>query len=131
MELPRIASQTSIFPPAIPGIQLMTGYQKPKSPAKTPVSQKLLTVPKPAAEPQFAVLPSSASYQPSRRREEAFALQNLRRRLQTVRVLKANRAEPIEASCANNNLSPEELDNRPYLLKKVFTYLLLDSTIVH
>lgn len=57
--------------------------------------------------------------QPSRRREEACALQNLRKRLQAVRVLKANRAEPIEASCANNNLSPEELDNRPVLLQKV------------
>ncbi|XP_056633701.1 uncharacterized protein LOC130899229 [Diorhabda carinulata] len=118
MELPRIASQTSICPPTIPGIQLMTGYQKPK----TPVSKQLLTAAKQPAEPQFAVLPSSASYQPSRKREEARALQNLRRRLQAVKVLQANRAEPIEAtSCANNNLSPEELDNRPYLLKKILT----------
>ncbi|CAG9832622.1 unnamed protein product [Diabrotica balteata] len=118
MELPRIASQTSICPPTIPGIQLMTGYQKPK----TPVSKQLLTAAKQPAEPQFAILPSSASYQPSRKREEARALQNLRRKFQAVRVLQANRAEPVEASsCANNNLSPEELDNRPYLLKKILT----------
>uniref|UniRef100_A0A6P7FKG2 Cysteine-rich venom protein kaouthin-2-like n=1 Tax=Diabrotica virgifera virgifera TaxID=50390 RepID=A0A6P7FKG2_DIAVI len=58
----------------------------------------------------------------TRKREEARALQNLRRKFQAVRVLQANRAEPVEASsCANNNLNPEELDNRPYLLKKILT----------
>ncbi|VEN60638.1 unnamed protein product, partial [Callosobruchus maculatus] len=72
-------------------------------------------------EPQFVQLPAATSYQPSRKREEARTLQNLRRTLQAVRVLKENRAEPIEASQhgANNNLSPEEIDNRPYLLQKV------------
>ncbi|KAG5858294.1 hypothetical protein JTB14_001228, partial [Gonioctena quinquepunctata] len=121
MELPRIASQTSICPPSIPGIQLLTEYQKPRESA----SKKLLQGSKQPAEPQFAVLPSAPAYQPSRKREEARALQNLRRRLQSVRVLQANRPEPIEASCANNNISPEELYNRPYLLQK------LNSQTVH
>ncbi|KAJ8935895.1 hypothetical protein NQ318_016228, partial [Aromia moschata] len=114
MELPRIASQTSICPPSIPGIQLLTEFQRPR----TPVSKRLLNATKQPAEPQFAILPTAPSYQPSRKREEARALQNLRKRLHAVRVLKANRAEPVEAICANNNLSPEEIDNRPYLLQK-------------
>ncbi|XP_019866209.1 uncharacterized protein LOC109595316 [Aethina tumida] len=113
MELPRIASQTSICPPSI---QLLTEYGKPR----TPVSRKLLQQQQQQqAEPQFAVLPSAHSYQPSRRREEARTLQNLRKRLQAVRVLQANKPEPIEALCANNNLSPEEIDNRPNLLQKI------------
>lgn len=112
MELPRIASQTSVCPPSI---QLLTEYSKPR----TPVSKRLLSASKQSAEPQFAVLPSAPSYQPSRKREEARALQNLRKRLQAVRVLQANKPEPIEASSANNNLSPEDLDNRAYLLQKV------------
>ncbi|CAG9857781.1 unnamed protein product [Phyllotreta striolata] len=71
------------------------------------------------AEPQFFLIPVAPGYQPSRKREEAFALRNLRKRLQAVEVLKANRAEPIEASSPNNNdVCGEDLD-RPYLLKKI------------
>ncbi|KAJ3665530.1 hypothetical protein Zmor_001022 [Zophobas morio] len=112
MELPRIASQTSICPPSI---QMLTEYSKPR----TPVSKRLLSASIQPAEPQFAVLPSAPSYQPSRKREEARALQNLRKRMQAVRVLQANKPEPIEATCANNNISPADLDNRTYLLQKV------------
>lgn len=75
------------------------------------------------SEPQIPEIPSAPQYQPSRRREEAKALQNLRRRLNAAKIVQANKPEPIEArSCANNNLSPEETDNRPYLLQKVSSY---------
>ncbi|KAJ8965470.1 hypothetical protein NQ314_004115 [Rhamnusium bicolor] len=115
MELPRIASQTSICPPSIPGIQLLTEYQKPR----TPVSKRLLNATTQPAEPQFAILPSAPAYQVAQPEERRSSRPTkFEKRLQAVRVLKANRAEPIEASCANNNLSPEEVDNRPYLLQK-------------
>lgn len=75
-------------------------------------------------EPQIPEIPSAPQYQPSRRREEAKALQNLRRRLNAAKIVQANKPEPIEArTCANNNLSPEETDNRPYLLQKVSSWV--------
>lgn len=78
-----------------------------------------------SSEPQIPVIPSAPQYQPSRRREEAKVLQNLRRRLNAAKVVQANRPEPVEArSCANNNLSPEDTDNRPYLLQKVIGFSL-------
>lgn len=87
---------------------------------RTPVSRRLINASSTQpAEPQFAILPSAPAYQPSRKREEARALQNLRRRLQAARVLQANKPEPVEAAGLNNNVSPEELDSRPYLLQKV------------
>lgn len=115
MELPRIASQTSICPP---NIQLLTDYGKPK----TPVSQRLLSVSS-QQEPQFASLPSAACYQPSRKREEARALQNLRRRLQAARVIEVNHQRQSVES-ANRNFGrtegdQEELDNKQHLLQKV------------
>lgn len=111
MDLPRIASQTSLCPS---NIELLTDY-KPR----TPVSRRLLNVSS-QQEPQFAVLPSSSSFQPSRKREEARALQNLRRRVQAVRVVQANQQENTE-SCNGNtkNISDIVLDNRPNLLQKV------------
>lgn len=124
MDLPRIASQTSLCPPSI---QLLTDYPKPR----TPASKRILSATTQPAEPQFAILPSAPAYQPSRKREEARALQNLRRRLQAVRVVQANKPEPIEAaSCANNNLTSADFDNRPQLLQKVkiiFTIILTFS----
>lgn len=111
MELPRIASQTSICPPSI---QLLTDYSKPR----TPVSKRLLSAAN-QQEPQFATLPSAASYQPSRRLEEARALQNLRRRLQAVRVLEANRELTDYDKTVRSNEDQEELDNKQHLLQKV------------
>lgn len=113
MELPRIASQTSICPPSI---QLLTDY-KPR----TPVSKRLLSAAS-QQEPHFATLPSAACYQPSRKKEEARALQNLRRRLQAARIIEINHRESVEA--ANRNLKrteedQEELDNKQHLLQKV------------
>lgn len=115
MELPRIASQTSICPP---NIQIFTEYGKPR----TPVSKRLLSVSS-QQEPQFAALPSATCYQPSRKREEARALQNLRRRLQAARVIEVNHREAVE-TVANRNLrrteeDQEELDNKQHLLQKV------------
>ncbi|KAF7268752.1 uncharacterized protein LOC143195873 [Rhynchophorus ferrugineus] len=107
------ASQSSICPP----IQLLT--QCPNRP-RTPVSKRLLSSAIQSAEPQIPVLPSAPHYQPSRKREEAKVLQNLRRRLNAAKIVQANRPEPIEARTAvNNNLSPEDIDNRPYLLQKI------------
>lgn len=116
MDLPRIASQTSICQS---NIQLLTDY-KPR----TPVSKRLLNAQPSNQEPQFAVLPSSStSFQPSRKREEARALQNLRRRVQAVKIVQANQQESIESSsssnCNNKNLTDPQLDNRPHLLQKV------------
>lgn len=115
MDLPRIASQTSLCPS---NIQLLTDY-KPR----TPVSKRLLNVPSTNQEPQFAVLPSSSTFQPSRKREEARALQNLRRRVQAVRIVQANQQESIESSSSSNGntktTSDSQLDNRPNLLQKV------------
>ncbi|KAH1005471.1 hypothetical protein HUJ04_006452 [Dendroctonus ponderosae] len=82
MELPRIASHSSICPP----LQMLTHPNRPR----TPVSKRLLS-----SEPQIPVIPSAPQYQPSRRREEAKVLQNLRRRLNAAKVVQANRPEPI------------------------------------
>lgn len=113
MELPRIASQTSICPA---NIQLLTDYGRPR----TPVSKRLLSA-SAQQEPHFASLPSAACYQPSRKKEEARALQNLRRRLQAARVIEVNHRESVEAT--NRNLrrteDQEELDNKQHLLQKV------------
>lgn len=114
MELPRIASQTSICPPSI---QLLTDLGKPR----TPVSKRLLSAAS-QQEPHFATLPSAACYQPSRKKEEARALQNLRRRLQAARIIEVNHRESVEA--ANRNLrrteeDQEDVDNKQHLLQKV------------
>lgn len=86
------------------------------------MSRRLLSVSS-QQEPQFAALPSATCYQPSRKREEACALQNLRRRLQAARVIEINHREAVE-TVANRNLKrteedQEELDNRQHLLQKV------------
>ncbi|CAH0559369.1 unnamed protein product [Brassicogethes aeneus] len=122
MDLPRVTSQSSLCP---------TDHSDK---SRTPASQKLLvqqqqqkalaainreTCGQQPPEPQFAILPSAHGYRPSRKREEALALQNLRRRLQAVRVMQANKQEPVEALGANNNISAEDIDNRPKMLKKI------------
>ncbi|XP_066246143.1 venom allergen 3-like [Euwallacea similis] len=113
MELPRIASQSSIYPP----FYMLT---HPNGPPRTPVSKRLLSSSIQNSEPQIPVIPTAPQYQPSRRREEAKVLQNLRRRLNAAKIVQANKPEPVEArTCANNNLSPEETDSRPYLLQKI------------
>ncbi|KAL1490546.1 hypothetical protein ABEB36_013222 [Hypothenemus hampei] len=112
MELPRTASQSSICP-----LQILT---QPNGRPRTPVSKRLLSSSIQNPEPQIQLIPSAPQYQPSRRREEAKVLQNLRRRLNAVRVVEANRPQSVEARfCANNNLNSEETDNRPYLLQKI------------
>ncbi|XP_065170389.1 venom allergen 3-like [Atheta coriaria] len=111
MELPRNASQVSLLVPAAAGSSNGVGR----------VSQRLLSVqpqPPPPNEPQFVQLPSSANYQPSRKREEARALQNLRRRVQQLRIVEANESL--------NRRSPpprdqQSLDNRPNLLQKILS----------
>lgn len=59
-------------------------------------------------------------------------MQNLRRRMQALRVVHANRQESIEQATRSSNredaVSEQQLDNRPHLLQKVslvdFTYML-------
>lgn len=58
---------------------------------------------------------------PSRKREEAQALENLRKRVEQSKLYKANQVvDPAgSASSSNAQLNNECLDNRPRLLKKV------------
>lgn len=85
---------------------------------RTPISKRILSAS--SQEPQFAVIPSTSNFQPSCKREEARALQNLRRRLQALRVVQSNLAEPIEViNASKTNSSYSQLDNRPQLLQKV------------
>ncbi|XP_060525833.1 uncharacterized protein LOC132701711 [Cylas formicarius] len=124
MELPRIASQSSICPQAMPpGIRLLT---QPCGRPKTPVSKRLLSTSiqqqqQQQQEPQIPTLPCAPQYRPSRRREEAQVLQNLRRKFNAAKIVQANRPEPVEAaaSTANNNVTPEEIDDRPNLFQKI------------
>lgn len=104
-------SRASLSPPSI---QLVSDLNR----SRTPISRKLLSASN--NEPQFAVIPSASHFQPSCKREEARALQNLRRRVQALRVVQGNRPESIEATNASkNNSSYLQLDNRPQLLQKV------------
>ncbi|KAK9701788.1 Cysteine-rich secretory protein family [Popillia japonica] len=118
MDLPRIASHTSICQTAT-NIQMLTDFQ-----SRVPASKRLLSASVPQ-EPQFAMLPSASNYQPSRRREEARTMQNLRRRMQALRVVHANRQESIEQATRSSNredaVSEQQLDNRPHLLQKILT----------
>ncbi|KAK9881991.1 hypothetical protein WA026_018180 [Henosepilachna vigintioctopunctata] len=111
MELPRISSQVSICPP-----NSQVSSSKPKN---TTFSQRLLNQ-HTNYEPTFAILPTAPNYQPSRKREEAKALQNLRKRLRAVKIVEANRPDPPLPS-PNNNLSPTDIDNRPHLLQKILS----------
>ena len=90
---------------------------RPPSPARcrVPASRRLLSAGV-QSEPQFAVLPFASSYQPSRRREEARALQNLRRRVQAGR---AECADEAARTAARDSDEHQQLDNRPLLLQKV------------
>ncbi|XP_044757136.1 probable pathogenesis-related protein CaO19.6200 [Coccinella septempunctata] len=111
MEIPRISSQASICPPTI--------QVTPFKPNRTGTfSQRLLNQHN-NYEPTFAILPTTPNYQPSRKREEAEALQNLRRKFRAVKILEANRPEPPVPPFSNNNLSPTDVDNRPNLLQKI------------
>lgn len=134
MDLPRIASHTSISPT---NIELLNYNHTPESiinnqnsvNQRTPVpNRRLLSAfvcdnnvnvqPHP---PQFSNLSAAgASFQPSRKREEACALQNLKKRVQALRVLKANQQEPVESN--NVVKDNQELDNRPQLFQKVNKY---------
>lgn len=62
-----------------------------------------------------------AAFQPSRKREEACALQNLKRRVQQLRLMKANQQEPVECNINGKDRDDNtaDLDNRPQLFQKV------------
>lgn len=65
---------------------------------------------------------NSAHWPPSRRREEARALQNLQRRVEACRSMKA--ATKTETSPApSSSVKPPALDNRPHFLQKVHNHL--------
>lgn len=138
MELPRIASHTSISPT---NIELLNYNQVQVSEARrTPVaSRRLLSAyvtdaagangnasvsggpqpPQLPPPPQFNSLSGAgAGFQPSRRREEACALSNLKKRVQALRVHKANQQETLDAPIAAFK-DNHELDNRPQLFQKV------------
>ncbi|XP_017789471.1 PREDICTED: uncharacterized protein LOC108571841 [Habropoda laboriosa] len=66
---------------------------------------------------------SNANWPPSRKREEAKALENLRKRVEQSKLYKASR---ISDSCGStslvlNNDQIRQLDNRPKLLKKILS----------
>ncbi|XP_076161033.1 uncharacterized protein LOC143143546 isoform X2 [Ptiloglossa arizonensis] len=69
---------------------------------------------------------SNANWPPSRKREEAKALENLRKRVEQSKLYKANRISDTcgstSASLLTNNDRAERLDNRPKLLKKLCAY---------
>lgn len=65
---------------------------------------------------------SSENWPPSRKREEATALENLRKRVEQSKLCKADRiTDPVVAtsSSINYELTQQQLDNQPKLLKKV------------
>ncbi|KAG5318948.1 GAPR1 protein, partial [Pseudoatta argentina] len=70
---------------------------------------------------------SSENWPPSRKREEAKALENLRKRLEQSKLYKTNRTDhshlPVIAttSSINYKLTQQQLDNRPKLLKKILS----------
>ncbi|XP_046144285.1 repressed by EFG1 protein 1-like isoform X2 [Osmia bicornis bicornis] len=67
---------------------------------------------------------SNANWPPSRKREEAKALENLRKRVEQSKLYKANRitdtCESTSASLTSND-HVRQLDNRPKLLKKILS----------
>ncbi|XP_076673952.1 uncharacterized protein LOC143372035 isoform X1 [Andrena cerasifolii] len=69
---------------------------------------------------------SNANWPPSRKREEARALENLRKRVEQSKLYKATRISDTSAGSASGSLGlsndrPEQLDNRPKLLKKILS----------
>lgn len=127
MELPRIASQTSISPT---NIELLNYNHTPEAllnankVKRTPVANRRLlstyvfdnNVNVQPHPPQFSNLSAAgASFQPNRKREEACALENLKKRVQQTKILKAQ-YEPAESNTVKDN---QELDNRPHLFQKV------------
>ncbi|TGZ46485.1 Uncharacterized protein DBV15_10158 [Temnothorax longispinosus] len=66
----------------------------------------------------------TSNWPPSRKREEATALENLRKRVEQSKLYKAERiADPVVAttSSINYELTQQQLDNRPKLLKKILS----------
>lgn len=69
---------------------------------------------------------SSANWPPSRKREEATALENLRKRIEQSKLYKADRivdSVVSTASSLNYEQTQQQLDNRPKLLKKVRQFM--------
>ncbi|OAD57066.1 Golgi-associated plant pathogenesis-related protein 1 [Eufriesea mexicana] len=68
---------------------------------------------------------SNANWPPSRKREEAKALENLRKRVEQSKLYKANRISDTCGSTSTssvlNNDQIHQLDNRPKLLKKILS----------
>lgn len=128
MDLPRIASHTSISPTNIELLNYnassaaSTGTAELFKP-RTPVSRRLLSSSSTTNEfnanvPTFNIIPGAGTaFQPNRKREEACALQNLKRRVQQLRIIKANQQAPVESSVTIKD--NQDLDNRPQLFQKV------------
>lgn len=65
---------------------------------------------------------SNENWPPSRKREEARALENLRKRVEQTKLYKANRVvDPPESATGSTNSKFEQLDNRPKLLRKILS----------
>ncbi|XP_070157479.1 uncharacterized protein [Polyergus mexicanus] len=67
---------------------------------------------------------SSENWPPSRKREEAKALENLRKRVEQSKLYKADRiVDPVvsTSSSLNYEQTQQQLDNRPKLLKKILS----------
>ncbi|XP_011145536.1 probable pathogenesis-related protein CaO19.6200 [Harpegnathos saltator] len=67
---------------------------------------------------------SSANWPPSRKREEATALENLRKRVEQSKLYKADRivdSVVSTTSSLNYEQTQQQLDNRPKLLKKILS----------
>jgi len=65
---------------------------------------------------------SSENWPPSRKREEATALENLRKRVEQSKLYKAGRITDSIVSTSSSlhyEQTQQQLDNRPKLLKKV------------
>ncbi|XP_017784670.1 PREDICTED: uncharacterized protein LOC108568221 [Nicrophorus vespilloides] len=152
MNFPRFSSQTSLCqqsPPPPPPPQQTSSPSSSATAAvvvvpvpsnnssRTPISQRVLSA---NPEPQFLQLPNSTHYQPSRRKEEARALQNLRRRVHQLRLntghavvtATSSNASSSAPAAADRNANDLQLDNRPHLLQKILSNrpvsMVLDSS---
>ncbi|XP_063984400.1 uncharacterized protein LOC135166244 [Diachasmimorpha longicaudata] len=70
---------------------------------------------------------SGPNWPPSRKREEARALENLRKRVEQSKLCKVNQTtdtsdNPTTSNAQNHRESFQQLDNRPNLLKKILSH---------
>ncbi|XP_024944120.1 uncharacterized protein LOC107271116 isoform X1 [Cephus cinctus] len=79
---------------------------------------------------------SGPNWPPSRKREEARALENLRKRVEQSKLFKANQISDPGGSSAStstglNTEQLQQLDNRPKLLKKVTSSIFYGKRTIH